>query len=315
MLVKEVFETNPDFGKAPKERSIYEHLERGIVNLDKPRGPSSHQVSSWVKDILHCKKAGHSGTLDPGVSGVLPVCLNKSTKIIQSLLKSSKKYVTLMKLHSDKKEMEIRRVMGEFEGEIIQKPPVKSAVRRRPRKRTIYKIDILEIDGRYVLFEAEVEAGTYIRKLCHDIGLALGTNAHMQELRRVKAGPFREKDCITLHQLSEAWTSFEQTKDESLLRKAVVPLEDGVKDLPKVYIKDTAVSSVCHGAALSANGISKMEEFGKDVLTAVFTLKEELVGTGKSILSAKEIMEKEKEPSIRLSQITLPRKAYPKMWK
>ncbi|RLF91520.1 RNA-guided pseudouridylation complex pseudouridine synthase subunit Cbf5, partial [Thermococci archaeon] len=185
VLIKdEKAETNPKWGFPPDKRPIELHMQFGVINLDKPPGPTSHEVVAWIKKLFNLEKAGHGGTLDPKVSGVLPVALEKATRVVQALLPAGKEYVALMHLHGDVPEDKIIRVMKEFEGEIIQRPPLRSAVKRRLRTRKVYYIEILEIEGRDVLFRVGVEAGTYIRSLIHHIGLALGVGAHMAELRR-----------------------------------------------------------------------------------------------------------------------------------
>jgi H/ACA ribonucleoprotein complex subunit 4 len=156
------------YGKDPYSRSIPELLEKGVINLDKPYGPTSHEVTAWAKSILHIELAGHSGTLDPHV---------------RVLLLSGKEYVCVMRLHADVPEALVRAILQEFTGVIYQRPPLVSAVKRQLRKRTVYYIDFLEMRGRDVLFKVGCEAGTYIRKLCHDIGEALGVGAHRFELR------------------------------------------------------------------------------------------------------------------------------------
>jgi H/ACA ribonucleoprotein complex subunit 4 len=177
------------YGKDPSRRTIPELLDKGVINLDKPYGPTSHEVTAWVKNVLHIKRAGHSGTLDPHVTGVLPTMLGDSTRLVRVLLLSGKEYVCVMRLHADVPEIKVKAVLGEFTGTIYQRPPLVSAVKRQLRKRTIYYIDFMEMNGRDVLFRVGCEAGTYIRKLCHDIGEALGDGAHMYEQRRTKTGP------------------------------------------------------------------------------------------------------------------------------
>src|SRR3989338_7818960 len=172
-----------EFGKPPVERTADELINYGIVNIDKPKGPTSHQTSDYVKKILHLSKAGHSGTLDPGVTGVQPVALGKATRITQFLLTAAKEYVCLMHLHKEVPESSLRTTIQRFVGKIQQRPPVKSAVKRVERTREIYQFEILEIKEKDVLFRVQCQAGTYIRVLCHQIGKELKVGAHMAELR------------------------------------------------------------------------------------------------------------------------------------
>lgn len=194
MLVKDPSAVRDRWGKRPSDRSAGELLSAGVIALDKPEGPTSHQVTAWVRDVLHCERVGHGGTLDPGVSGILPVCTGKAVRLTDIVLSSDKEYVCLMVLHADVPEARIREVMAEFKGRIYQLPPVRSAVKRKMRIRRISELEILQIDGRRVLFRVACDAGTYIRSMCVDIGEALLAGASMAELRRVRSGRMREKD-------------------------------------------------------------------------------------------------------------------------
>ncbi|MDP3639690.1 MAG: LAGLIDADG family homing endonuclease [Nanoarchaeota archaeon] len=164
LLIKK--EAEGTFGKPPEDRSTAELLTYGVINLDKPKGPTSHQVSDYVKKILPCKRAGHSGTLDPGVTGVQPVAIGKATRITQFLLTAPKEYVGIMHLHKDITEETLKKAAEQFVGKILQLPPVKSAVKRQLREREIYAFEILEMKGREVLFRVRCQAGTYVRKFC-----------------------------------------------------------------------------------------------------------------------------------------------------
>src|SRR3989339_2142654 len=206
ILVRKEAETDEKYGCNPNDRKTEEIVNYGIVNIDKPKGPTSHQVSDYMQKILHINKAGHSGTLDPAVTGVLPVALDRATRIVQGLLTAGKEYVAIMHLHKEVEEKLLRDTIQKyFIGKIMQLPPIKSSVKRQLRPRTIYYLDILEIDGKEVLFKVGTEAGTYIRKLIHDLGQKLKVGAHMAELRRTKAGPFDESTLFTMQELIDAY--------------------------------------------------------------------------------------------------------------
>ncbi|ODS42120.1 MAG: tRNA pseudouridine(55) synthase TruB [Candidatus Altiarchaeales archaeon IMC4] len=315
ILVKSEDSTNPEHGKSPEKRTISEHIERGMVNLDKPSGPTSHQVSSWVKGVLSVGRAGHSGTLDPKVTGVLPVGIEKSTKVLGALLLAGKEYVILMHLHDDVLEERARAVVESFRGIIYQKPPLKSAVKRRVRKREIYGLEIIEAEGRDILFRVNCEAGTYIRKLCHDIGLILGCGAHMQELRRTRSGSFDESSIVTLHGLKDAYELYKEG-DESKLRQCIQPIEAAVSHIGKIWLKDGAVDAICHGATLKAPGISKLDACIKpgDVV-ALMSLKGELVATGQCLKSSQEIMGMKSGEVVKTDAVFMEAGTYPKGWK
>ena len=314
VLVKKESSTNPDYGCKPEERSTKELLEYGIVNIDKPSGPSSHQVSAYVKKILYIEKSGHSGTLDPKVTGVLPVALGKGTRIVQSLLTAGKEYVCLMQVHADVDEKKLRDTINKFVGEIDQLPPVRSAVKRQQRKRTIYYIGIIDIVRREVLFRVGCQAGTYIRKLCSDTGLALGCGAHMAELRRTRAGPFDESTLCTLQNLTDAYYYYKEKGDEKALRKIILPIESGTTHLPKVWVLDNAVDTLCHGAYLNVPGISRIEEgINPGDKVAVMTLKDELVSIGVAQMSSEDVMKKDKGLFLKSEQVFMEPGAYSKM--
>ncbi len=315
ILVKSKCETDPRYGTEPGKRTIDEHIRNGIINLDKPSGPTSHQVSSWVKKILEVEKAGHSGTLDPAVTGVLPMAVENSTKILKTLLLAPKEYVCLMSLHGDISDEKLNEVLKYFHGKIYQKPPLKSAVKRSLRTRTIYYLELIERDGRDVLFRVGCEAGTYIRKLCHDIGLVLGTGAHMQELRRTKAGPFDESNLVTLHDLKDAYEFYRESGDEAELRKYILPVEHAVHHLWGIWINDGAVDAICHGADLNAPGICRLDsEIEPNDHVAIFTLKDELVAIGSSLRNSAEIMDMKEGKVVDLQRVVMPSGTYPKKW-
>ena len=311
VLVKRQAETSPKYGKRPEERTTVELIHNGIVVIDKPDGPSSHQVSAYAKQILKLDAAGHSGTLDPGVTGVLPVALGGATRIVQSLLPAGKEYVCLMHVHQAVPEDKLRETIAQFVGKIKQLPPIKSAVKRQWRFRKVYYIDILDIQGREVLFVVGCQAGTYIRKLCHDIGISLGCGAHMAELRRTKAAGFNETHLATLQDLADAYYYHTQGNDAPL-RKILLPIEAGVSHLPKVWVQDSAVDALCNGVQLKLPGIAKLDsDIQAEDLVAVLTLKDELVLVGQALMPSKTMLG-EKGIAVRTTQVFMRPGTYPK---
>ncbi|MGB9200786.1 RNA-guided pseudouridylation complex pseudouridine synthase subunit Cbf5 [Methanobacterium sp.] len=317
LLIKAEGETDPYFGYRPNERPIAEHISKGVVNLDKTMGPTSHEIDAWVKRILNVEKTGHGGTLDPRVTGILPIGINKATRVIQMLLGAPKEYVCLMRLHEEISEQRIRDILEEFTGKIFQTPPLKSAVKRELRVRTIYKIDILEIDGQDVLFRINCEGGTYIRKYCHDIGEALGIGAHMAELRRTKSGPFTEDETLkTLQDLTDAYYYLIHEDDETPIRECILPMEAAVTHLKQVIVRDSAVDAICHGADLASGGILELSpDIVKDETVRILTLKGELVAAGESVETSAEILESDKGIMVNIKKVFMEPETYPKMWK
>lgn len=306
--------TDPRYGCAPETRSIEEHIAKGVVIIDKPAGPTSHEVVAWVKEILKINKAAHTGTLDPKVTGVLPVLLGASRKLADTFV-SDKEYVCLMKLHREVSEDKLRKVSGEFVGEIYQKPPLKSAVTRQIRRRTVHYIELKEIEGKEVLMKVGCEAGTYIRMLCHHIGLALGVGAHMSQLRRTKSYPFGEDNLTKLQDLKDAYVFFEEG-DESLLRGLIMPMEYAVGHLPCIIVKDSAVDAICHGADLAAPGVSRIEE-GINIgdLVVIYTVKGEAVGRGEATRNSRDMYKAEKGICVEAKKVLMKPGIYPEGWK
>jgi H/ACA ribonucleoprotein complex subunit 4 len=304
--------TDPDYGGDPYKRSVEELISCGVVNINKPAGPTSHIVADHVKQIFKMKKAGHSGTLDPGVTGVLPVALDRATRVTQVLLPAGKEYVALMHLHKPVDIKILKRTLKEFIGKIEQLPPIKSAVRRKLRKRSIYYLEILEVEEQDVLFRVGCQAGTYIRKLCHDIGKKLKTGAHMAQLIRTKAGPFTDKDMIYLQDLKDALYYYKKENKETKIRKIIKPIEYAINHISKVWIKDLAVDTVSHGADLKIPGICKLHDnIKKNQIVAIMTLKDELVAFGKAKLSSEEMILADKGLAVKSHKVFLEPNTYP----
>jgi len=317
VLVKRNGKTDPKYGTPPLQRSLEMHMRLGAINLDKTSGPTSHEVAAWVKRILNVEKAGHSGTLDPKVTGILPVLLGDATRIMDTLLLAGKEYVCLMHIHKPVPKKRIIEVCAEFVGPILQKPPLKSSVVKQLRTRTIYYLEILEIEEQQVLMRVGCQAGTYIRKLCFDIGLALGTGANMEELRRTKAGPFREDETlVTLHQLTDAYVAWKETGDESGLRRVIQPVECALKHMPRLVLADNAVDAVCHGAPLAAPGLLSLEtDINKGDNVAMFTLKGEAVATAVAEMASREMLASKTGIVATTERVIMEPGTYPKAWK
>jgi len=316
--VKAEDHTDPKYGCKPSERAAKELIRFGTINLDKPAGPTSHEVAAWIKKIMKVEAIGHGGTLDPKVTGVLPVTLEEATKMVQALLYSGKEYVCVLKLHGDIGDARIKQVLVEFEDEIYQRPPLRSSVKRQIRTRRIYYIDFLEHDGRNVLFKVGCEGGTYIRKLCFDVGEILGVGGHMQELRRSRAGPFTESSVksVTMHDVAYWFGEYQSTKDQSFLCRFIEPMESALSMLPKIVVRDSAVDALCHGASLTAPGVLQVDSgIVKDEVVGIFTLKGEAVALGKALVSTQEVLDLRHGSVAGLVRVLMPRGTYPRVWK
>lgn len=305
---------DPRYGKSPDDRSSKELLRDGLIIIDKPMGPTSHQVTAWAREILGVEKAAHGGTLDPRVTGVLPIGFGSAVRAMDYLHDAGKRYIGVMKLHGDVDEADVQKIAGEFTGEIYQTPPVRSAVRRSMRRRKIYSIEILEMKGRNLLLDVRCEGGTYMRTLLADMGEALAVGAHMQDLRRVGSGGFTEEEAFSLHTLRDA-AEYYREGDEAELLRILRPVEDIFSDWERVVIKDSAVDALCHGADLALPGIvelSKSIEIGSKV--AVFSLKGEIVSTGTASLNAQSISTEKDGVAIKLDRVFMKPGTYPRIW-
>lgn len=247
------------------------------------------------------------------MSGVLAIALENATKLMPILLSSRKEYVALMNIHKELPEQKIRKVCEEFVGKIMQTPPKKSAVARKERQREIYYLNILEISERDVLMRVGCEAGTYIRKLCSDIGKRLGTGAHMQELRRTRAGIFTEEQSVSLQDLKDAY-EFWKSGNEEPLRSMILPMEKIVDNIKNIVVKDSAIHNIASGAPVYSNGLSRIEEgIEKDDIVGIFSLKGELVAVGFAQMDSRSIFESKKGIAIKTDRVLIDRNLYPKV--
>ncbi len=292
------------WGKKPEERTPQELLDYGITNIDKPKGPTSHQCSDYVKKILHLSKAGHSGTLDPNVVGVQPIALGRSTRIVHFLLTSPKEYIGIMHLHQEVEESTLQAAVQKFIGKIQQLPPVKSAVKRELRTREIYEFEVLEIKEKDILFRVKCQAGTYIRKLCTDLAKELGVGGHMAELRRTQAGPFTENDhLVTLNDVEDAYHYHTEENNSKYLHYCIQPIELAIAHVRKCWVLDTTIETITHGRDLAVPGISKLENFRKGEQVVILSLKGEIIAAGEALMSAVEINTKQKGIAIKVGQV------------
>lgn len=285
----------------------------GLVIIDKPRGPSSHQVAAWVGDLLGVD-VGHAGTLDPMVSGVLVVMLGNAVRLAPLLLQHDKEYVALMRLHGDAEPYDVLEAAKEFTGRIYQRPPRRSAVKRALRIRTIQELEVLDQQDRLVLLRIRCDAGTYIRSLCHHLGLALGVGGHMQELRRTRSGTFDEAQAHTLHTLKDAIVRAGEG-DSSAFDALILPVEAAIPEVQTVVIRNSAVDAVCHGAILAGVGVISATTFKRGEKVAVLTEKNEFVCLGRALVDASAIVPGKPGFVVAPGTVFMPIGTYPRCWK
>jgi H/ACA ribonucleoprotein complex subunit 4 len=306
-------------GMSPLRRTLQEYIRYGVINLDKPVNPSSHEVVAWIKRILRVEKTGHSGTLDPKVSGCLIVCIDRATRLVKAQQAAGKEYVGIVRLHSAMDdEKKLYKAVETLTGALFQRPPLIAAVKRQLRIRTIYQAKLLEFDNERNLgvFWVSCEAGTYVRTLCVHLGLLVGTGGHMQELRRVRSGVMSENDNLcTMHDLLDAQFMYDQSKDETYLRRIVMPLEIVLTNFKRVVVKDSGVNAICYGAKLMIPGVLRFAdgiEVGDEIV--MITTKGEAIAVGIAEMTTSVLATIDHGVVARIKRVIMERDTYPRRW-
>lgn len=306
-------------GHNPDKRPLVEHLKYGVINLDKPSNPSSHEIVAWVKRILKVEKTGHSGTLDPKVTGCLIICLNRATRLAKAQQGAGKEYVCVLKLFDEiRSETKLKEAIKLLTGPLFQKPPAVAAVKRQLRVRNIYKSELLEFDveKKLAVISVSVEAGTYVRTLCEHLGIILGVGGEMEELRRTRSGNVSENDGLfTMHDVLDAQYKYETDKDEKYLRTVIKPLEVLLADLPRIVVKDSCVNSICYGAKLLVPGILRYSnniEPGQEVV--LMTTKGEAIAVGIAQMASTQILTVDHGVAAKIKRVIMDKNTYPRCW-
>jgi H/ACA ribonucleoprotein complex subunit 4 len=306
-------------GHNPAKRPLNDYLKYGVINLDKPSNPSSHEVVAWIKRILKVEKTGHSGTLDPKVTGCLIICINRATRLAKSQQGAGKEYVAVLKLHDAiQSEVQLKEALKLLNGPVFQKPPAVAAVKRQLRIRNIYESKLLEFneEKNLAILWVSVEAGTYVRTLCEHLGILLGTGGFMEELRRVRSGNVSENDGLfTMHDVLDAQHKYEHSGDEGYLRTVIQPLEILLTNLPRIVVKDSSVNSICYGAKLLVPGILRYAndvEVGKEVV--LMTTKGEAIAVGVALMTAAEIHSCDHGIAAKIKRVIMDKDTYPRRW-
>ncbi len=280
--------------KIKSNKTIKELLEFGIININKPQNPTSFDVSDFVRKTLKplgVEKTSHFGTLDPKVTGVLPIALNRACKLTGFFLGEDKEYIGIMRIHEEVSLEELNKIIKEkFLGKIKQIPPKKSRVARILREREINKFELLEKFGKDILFRADVQGGTYIRKLIDDLGKEIG-GAHMLELRRVRAGIFREETSVNLYDFEKAVEEYENGNEENL-RKMVIPAEIVSEVYPAIFVKEESAKKLFNGKPISNKDLVRKIEFDAGKIVSIFA-GERFIGMY-AIVDSEEVFAKPK---------------------
>lgn len=302
-----------DWGEYPHKRSVEDLIPRSILILDKPAGPTSHQVSSWIQRMFD-EKAAHSGTLDPNVTGVLPMGIGYSVRLMDLLHSVPKEYIAAMRFHGSVNARDVKGIFEEYVGDIYQMPPVRSGVKRERRVREIYELELLDHESQEFLFKVKCESGTYIRTLCKDLGKSLGVGGHMMELRRTVSGGFKEDQCHTLHDVRDA-LEYYKDGDPEPFKEILLPYEKAFDIYPRIRVKDTAAAAILNGADLAVPGIMEMDEFKEGQTVGLISQKGEGLAVGEAVFSAEDIMDMEEGLIIETDRVFHPSGEYPRRWK
>nr|CAG4636233.1 EOG090X07JL [Eubosmina coregoni] len=305
-------------GSSPLKRHFKDYIHGGFINLDKPSNPSSHEVVAWIKRILRCEKTGHSGTLDPKVTGCLIVCIDRATRLVKSQQGAGKEYVAIFKLHSAVEDVNhIGRALEKLTGALFQRPPLISAVKRQLRVRTVYECKFLEYDSErnMGIYWLSCEAGTYVRTHCVHLGLVLGVGAQMTELRRVRSGIQNEEGLVTMHDVMDAQWLYDNHKDETYMRRIVRPLEALLTSHKRIIMKDSAVNAVCYGAKILLPGVLRYEngiELNEEIV--IVTTKGEAVALAIALMTTTTMASCDHGIVAKIKRVVMERDTYPRKW-
>jgi len=304
-------------GASPLKRDIANYIKSGFICLDKPANPSSHEVVAWIKRILRVDKTGHSGTLDPKVTGCLVVCIDRATRLVKSQQSAGKEYMIIYRLHESVPRKRINSELEKLKGALFQRPPLISAVKRQLRVRTVYESKLLEHDEErnMGILWVSVESGFYARTICVHLGLMLGCGGQMQELRRPRSGVMTEKEAVTMHDIMDAQWLYDNHKDESYLRRVIRPLESLLTKHKRIIMKDTAVNAICYGAKILLPGVLRYEdgiEMNEEIV--VCTTKGEAICLGIAQMTTATMASCDHGIVAKIKRVVMERDLYPKKW-
>ncbi|GAB0095472.1 H/ACA ribonucleoprotein complex subunit 4 [Sergentomyia squamirostris] len=307
------------FGSSPLNRPIQDYVSSGFMNIDKPSNPSSHEVVAWLKRILKVQKTGHSGTLDPKVTGCLIVCIDRATRLVKSQQSAGKEYVAVFKLHAAVEALsKVHQGLEKLRGALFQRPPLISAVKRQLRVRSVYDSKLLDFDVNRNLgvFWVSCEAGSYIRTMCVHLGLMLGVGGHMIELRRVRSGIQSEKENMaTMHDVLDAQYMYDHHKDESMLRRVIHPLEGLLVGHKRIFMKDSSVNAVCYGAKIMLPGVLRYEdgiELNQEIV--ICTTKGEAIALAVALMTTATMASCDHGVCAKIKRVIMERDVYPRKW-
>ena len=307
--------TNEAFGTVPDDRTLEQRLASGFILVDKPAGPTSHQLAAWARDLLGLDRLGHGGTLDPFATGVLPLMAGRCMKITNKILKHQKSYIAVFRFRQEPDIAALKSAMTAMTGRIYNVPPEVSAVKVQVRTRTVETFELLDTDGNDVVARIRCEAGTYIRTMARDLGLVLNTPVSLKELRREHSGIFGLEHCVTMDQLADAVWLWKECGQEEALKAIVHPIEKLLVDVPSCQIKDSAVAALAYGAPLLRPGlVSIPKHLKKGTELLVTSMKNEAVGFVKLKADSNDVAKMSGGEVARPSMVLMDTEVYPRRW-
>lgn len=317
LILDENATSDPKYGGNPADRTIESLLDAGVILVDKPRGPTSHQLTAWAREMLGIQRLGHGGTLDPFATGLLTMLCGKATRLTEMVLTGDKRYLALLRFGREVSEEELTDTLDSLTGEIYNVPPLESAVKVRVRTRLIHEMPLLETEeeNRLAALTITCNAGTYIRTLARDIGLLLDTNCELLELHRDKTGSFDQSHACSMQQLTDAVFLWREHEDDRALRRLIAPVESILSHLPRIVVKDGAAAAISHGAALARPGVVSLDEqFERGDLVVLESLKGEAVALAETNSASSKIASMEHGEVARPKVVLMQAGIYPQTW-
>jgi H/ACA ribonucleoprotein complex subunit 4 len=309
--------TNHSHGSKPYERTIEQLLECGVVLVNKPPGPTSHQLAAWARNIMGINRIGHGGTLDPFATGLLTLLIGRATKVTGTLLTKPKRYVAVLRFRDSVQPEAISEILGMMDGEVYNVPPKESAVKVQVRSRQIHKIRLLDSDesGRLHVVSIHCDAGTYVRTMARDMGLILGTGCELLELHRESSGRFDDSMSCTMQQLTDAVFMWREHGDGKGLSRLMAPVESILDEMPRLVVKDGAVAAVSHGAPLARPGIvSAPKGLGIGSTVLICSIKGEAVAIASLTVKSDALPDMDVGQVAVASTVLMPPGEYPQTW-
>ncbi|MFL2956742.1 MAG: RNA-guided pseudouridylation complex pseudouridine synthase subunit Cbf5 [Candidatus Thalassarchaeaceae archaeon] len=317
LIIDNSGKTDPKFGCPPGQRDIEGLLDAGVILVNKPRGPSSHQLTAWAREMLGIKRLGHGGTLDPFATGLLTMLCGRATRLTDIVLTGDKRYVAVLRFGREVEDSEINSVVNNLTGEIYNIPPLESAVKIQVRTRKIHEMKLIDVDpeSNIIVLSISCNAGTYIRTFARDVGLLLGTSCELIELHRDNTGTFNQSNACSMQQLTDAVFLWREHDDDRALRRLIAPIESILTHLPRMVIKDGATAAVSHGAVLTRPGIISIDDsIEKGSVVVLESMKGEAVAIAESNISATKIASLEYGEVARPKVVLMPSGTYPQTW-